>query len=200
MMFLCWFTMAIAPPEDLPEQPRTEQTRPEPVMPDGYVLRRGNGLERSRLLKIMHRTYQELYPSQNFDHLAQTVEAYFSKETPLWWVDQATGPTTDKTPGQIADLLPQAAIGCLWMGTAVDQVRGDRHSHIFLLYIAPAHRRRGLGRQLMQVAEAWAQGRGDRQISLQVFSHNAPALALYQSLGYQPQSVALFKSLPASER
>jgi ribosomal protein S18 acetylase RimI-like enzyme len=118
-------------------------------------------------------TYQELFPDrQDFSHLAQTVENYLSSDTPLWWVE-----STESVP-----------IACLWMGNAVDQVSGDRYAYIFLLYVAPEHRRRGIAKALIHKAETWAASRGDRQIGLQVFSHNQVALALYRRLGYQIQS------------
>lgn len=172
--------------------------------PPGYCLNEGSTLDRALLLKTMRRTYQELYPQQTFDHLAQTLEAYFSAQTPLWWVEAV--PQAGATPAEQAHLPPLGQpglmerrrpdyVGCLWMGTATDQVSGLRHAHIFLLYVQPEHRRKGLGRALMHQAEAWAEQRGDRQISLQVFEHNSAALSLYQGLGYQPQSVALVKSL-----
>lgn len=175
----------------------------------GYQLRQGSTLDRALLLKTMRRTYQELYPQHRFDHLAQTVEAYFSAQTPLWWVETFSLPGSPPTPdtainasarqGLVGRSRPPYA-GCLWMGTATDQVSGLRHAHIFLLYVQPEHRRKGLGRSLMHQAETWAKQRGDRQISLQVFQHNSAALSLYQDLGYQPQSVALIKPLnPAAE-
>lgn len=171
-------------------------TGPASLVPDprdigdpNYKLRSGGLRDRVRLIAVMRQTYQELYPDQCFDHLAGTVDAYLSENTPLWWVevDAASLPTPRH---QTAD-----RVGCLWMGTGVDQVLGLRHAHIFLLYIAPEHRRRGLGSWLIRTAETWAIGRGDRQISLQVFSHNQPALNLYDKLGYQPQSLALIKPL-----
>lgn len=163
-------------------------------LPKDYELEPGSPLDRACLLQFMRRTYGELYPEQTFDHLAQTIDAYFSSATPLWWI---TGPKRDgeHTAGLVNRHRPKA-VACLWMGTAIDQVSGDRHAHIFLLYVAPEHRRLGLGRTLMGQAEQWAQARGDRQISLQVFNHNAPALSLYESLGYQAQSVALVKHFP----
>lgn len=172
-------------------------------MPNGYRLHQGSGLDRARLLQFMRRTYQELYPNHGFDHLSQTVESYFSLETPLWWVEDSAvqdAPRDVPQAGLIRSHSPsRSSVGCLWMGTAIDQVSGDRHAHIFLLYVAPEHRRRGLGRSLMQRAETWAAERGDRQISLQVFHHNAAALELYKSMDYQPQSIALVKQLnPAS--
>ncbi len=157
-------------------------------------------LDRTRLLQFMRRTYRELYPEHHFEHLGQTIDAYFSSETPVWWIQSP--PVEGKSVAQMGLVnqhRPNAVactVACLWMGTAIDQVAGDRHAHIFLLYVAPDHRRLGLGRTLMGQAEDWAQARGDRKISLQVFNHNVPALSLYESLGYQPQSLALVKHFP----
>jgi len=150
----------------------------------GYELQRGSGIERSLLVKFMDLTYQELFPQQqDFSHLAATVEGYFSQQTPLWWVQSS------------CEQLATVKVGCLWLGNAVDQVRGDRHAHVFLLYILPEHRRRGLGSALMRYAEDWAKARGDRQIGLQVFQSNQPALNLYQHLGYETQSLWMSKPL-----
>ncbi|HEY9640852.1 MAG TPA: GNAT family N-acetyltransferase [Coleofasciculaceae cyanobacterium] len=144
----------------------------------GYSLRSGSGLDRALLVKFMQRTYQELYPGREFAHLARTVEQYLSAETSLWWVEAAATP-----------------IACLWLGNAVDQVTADRHAYIFLLYVSPHHRHQGIGSALMSQAELWAKQRGDRQIGLQVFTHNQPALNLYQKLGYQTQSIWMVKQL-----
>lgn len=166
-------------------------------LPLGYTLGQGSGLDRALLVKFMQRTYQELAPGNSFEHLAQTVEQYFSGDTPIWWVypqllkqsDVGVLVATDK-----AALIPQP-IGCLWLGSAVDQVRGDRHAHIFLLYVAPNYRRQGIGAALVAEAEAWALRRGDRQIGLHVFQSNQPAISLYSKIGYEPQSVWMVKPL-----
>lgn len=153
----------------------------EQELPEGYQLRRGLGKDRALLVKFMNLTYQELFPAQqDFSHLAVTVEKYFSSQTPLWWVQ-----LTDK----------QTPVACLWMGNAVDQVTGDRYTHIFLLYVSPQHRGRGLAKTLMNRAQSWAKARGDRQIGLQVFPHNQPALNLYQKLGFQTHSLLMLKRL-----
>ncbi|MBE9052452.1 GNAT family N-acetyltransferase [Nostocales cyanobacterium LEGE 11386] len=137
------------------------------------------------LVKFMQRTYQDLFPEQDFAHLAKTVEQYFSKDTPLWWVDS----------GGESNNIPHPPIACLWIGNAIDQVQGDRHAHIFLLYVDPEHRRQGIGTALMKYIENWATQRGDRQIGLQVFQSNQAAVNLYSQLGYQTQSLWMVKSL-----
>jgi ribosomal protein S18 acetylase RimI-like enzyme len=149
----------------------------------GYALRRGSGLDRALLVKFMQKTYQELYPDREFSHLALTVDHYYSPETPLWWVE-----------AQESRQVSQP-VACLWVGNSVDQATGDRHAHIFLLYVLPDHRRRGIGSQLMRHVEQWAAKRGDRQIGLQVFNCNQAALNLYTSRGYEPQSIWMVKQL-----
>ncbi len=171
----------------------------------GYWLRLGSGLDRAKLHEFMHRTYRELYPARELGHLAQTVEQYFSNQTPIWWVECLKNsseeaeilpalPSSDLHPKSLVQNL-KSAVGCLWLGNAIDQATGERHAHIFLLYIAPEHRRRGIGAALVIHAENWARSRGDRQIGLQVFLSNQPALNLYQKLGYQPHSLSMLKSL-----
>lgn len=135
----------------------------------------------------MHLTYQEFYPGRDFSHLAQTVEQYLSKDTPLWWVE-----FLDEEAGSGKSAK---AIASLWLGNAVDQLKGSRHTHIFLLYVAREHRRQGIGTALMHHAEDWARARSDRQISLQVFLSNQPAVNLYHQLGYQTESLLMVKSL-----
>jgi ribosomal protein S18 acetylase RimI-like enzyme len=143
----------------------------------------------------MQRTYQDLFPKQDFAHLAQTVEQYLSRDTPLWWVD-----FLEKAEEEITPSSSNSPVACLWVGNAIDQVQGDRHAHIFLLYVDPEHRRRGIGTALMQYIENWATQRGDRQIGLQVFQSNQPALNLYNQLGYQTQSLWMVKSLNSNKK
>ncbi|MBD2566668.1 GNAT family N-acetyltransferase [Anabaena lutea] len=174
----------------------------------GYHIRRGSTVDRAILVKFMQRTYQEMFPHQDFSHLALTVEQYFSADTPLWWVDeeaekQGVGEEPPITNYQlpITNHQSPSPIACLWVGNAIDQIKGDRHTHIFLLYVTPEHRRRGIGKALMSHVENWAKQKGDaygeqsyRQIGLQVFQSNTPALQLYHQLGYQTQSLWMIKS------
>ncbi|WP_445629306.1 GNAT family N-acetyltransferase [Nostoc sp. DSM 114167] len=175
----------------------------EELLP-GYIIRRGSLLERSLLLKFMQRTYQDLFPNEDFSHLEQTVKQYFSSDTPLWWVEDEGEQGSNKESLSSASLplcpsAPHPPIACLWVGNAIDQVHGNRHAHIFILYVVPEHRRRGIGTALMRYVENWAIQRGDRQIGLQVFQSNKPALNLYNQLGYQTQSLWMVKFLSAEK-
>ncbi|MBE9137565.1 GNAT family N-acetyltransferase [Nodosilinea sp. LEGE 07088] len=146
----------------------------------GYNLRSGSTRDRATIVKFMERTYAELDPHQPMGHLAATVDRYLSRDTPLWWVT----PTHDAAP-----------IAGLWLGQATDQRSGVLHPYVLLLYVTPNHRRCGIATALLTVAEAWAQHQGHGQISLQVFSHNPAAQALYAHLGYQPEAILMKKEL-----
>ncbi len=171
---------------------------PNQLLP-GYNIRLGSSLDRALLVKFMQRSYQDIFPLADFSHLAQTVEQYFSSKTPLWWVEEAEGEEeAEEAEGEkkiFSPSSPLSPVACLWVGNAIDQVTGNRHAHIFLLYVLPEYRRRGIGTALMKYVENWAIQRGDRQLGLQVFQSNQPALNLYHQLGYQTQSLWMVKSL-----
>ncbi len=52
------------------------------------------------------------------------------------------------------------------------------------LMVAAGHRRRGIGRSLLEQAEKWAREVGVRKLELHVFPWNDPAIALYESFGF----------------
>ena len=163
------------------------------ILPTGYQLRKVSNYfhpdqtrhsTRALLVKYMKLTYQELYPWQkNFNHLPETVNRYFSAHTPVWVVEKATND------------LKSSVVGCLWIGTAIDQQTGARYAHIFLIFVLPEHRHRGIGKAMMQIAEDWAKARGDSQLGLQVFPSNKAALKLYQAQGFVTQFITMIKPL-----
>ncbi|KAF3887174.1 MULTISPECIES: GNAT family N-acetyltransferase [Nostocales] len=171
----------------------------ESLLPD-YIVRRGSTLDRALLVKFMQRTYQELFPEQqDFSHLVQTVEQYFSTKTPVWWVLADQGNQEDKEATSTLSTPSSSPVACIWVGNAIDQIQGTRHAHIFLLYVAPEYRRQGIAKALMLYVEEWAKARGDRQIALQVFESNTAAYNLYNQLGYGTQSLWMFKPLNRDE-
>ncbi|WP_107668446.1 N-acetyltransferase [Cyanothece sp. BG0011] len=154
-----------------------------------YYLKQGKTQDKAKLLKFMQLTYEELFPEQsNFTHLSTTVEQYLSSKTPLWWIEYQSENSTKSEQ-----------VACLWMGTGVDQVSGDRYGHIFLIYVKPNHRRQGLATILIEKGQQWVQEQGYHQIGLQVFERNQAALKLYNKLGFSPQSYLMLKSWNINE-
>ncbi len=72
-------------------------------------------------------------------------------------------------------------LACGWL--VVDEL------HITVVAVDPAHRRGGLGRQLLEALLAEAVGRGARHATLEVAADNGPAQALYRALGFETAGV-----------
>jgi ribosomal protein S18 acetylase RimI-like enzyme len=60
---------------------------------------------------------------------------------------------------------------------------------VYYLAVAPERRRAGLGRAMMEAAEAWLRERGAPKIQLMVRADNSHAIGFYKSLGLEPQKV-----------
>jgi RimJ/RimL family protein N-acetyltransferase len=74
-------------------------------------------------------------------------------------------------------------VGRLSLGR--DPHPASRHVADLGLMVASTHRRRGIGRALLDQAVAWSRGVGVRKLELHVFPHNEAAIALYESFGFR---------------
>jgi ribosomal protein S18 acetylase RimI-like enzyme len=73
-------------------------------------------------------------------------------------------------------------------GTAIVYLcpRVAGHAYLTALWIDPEVRRRGLGRQLVDAAIAWARPRGAEDLRLWVDATNPSAVEFYRALGFEP--------------
>lgn len=70
------------------------------------------------------------------------------------------------------------------LSVARDPHPASHHVADLGLMVAAAHRRRGIGRALLERAVEWAGATRVRKLELHVFPHNAAAIALYESFGF----------------
>jgi ribosomal protein S18 acetylase RimI-like enzyme len=70
-----------------------------------------------------------------------------------------------------------------------------RRGHIETLVVEARHRRRGIGRRLLEEAAAWARAQGAVELVLTTWTGNAAADAFYERLGYRVLSRVLRASL-----
>jgi RimJ/RimL family protein N-acetyltransferase len=61
----------------------------------------------------------------------------------------------------------------------------SRHVADLGLMVAESHRRRGVGRAMLDEAVLWARAAGVRKLELHVFPWNEPALGLYEAFGFE---------------
>jgi len=70
-----------------------------------------------------------------------------------------------------------------------------RYANVDSLVVKQGFRRRGIGRALMERAQAWAQAKGLDNIELHVWEFNQEAIAFYERLGYENLSRRMGKRL-----
>jgi putative acetyltransferase len=77
------------------------------------------------------------------------------------------------------------------LSLARDPHPASRHVADLGLMVDAEHRRRGIGRILLEEAVAWAREAGVRKLELHVFPWNEPALRLYESFGFRREGYRL---------
>jgi ribosomal protein S18 acetylase RimI-like enzyme len=95
-------------------------------------------------------------------------------------------------------LMKDSSMGSLWVATDQDTVVGyvavalgfsfeyrGREAFVDELLIAESHRGRGLGREALDVAEAYCREMGVNALHLEVEGHRGKALDLYRRRGYE---------------
>ncbi len=75
------------------------------------------------------------------------------------------------------------------LSLARDAHPASRHVADLGLMVAASHRRRGVGHALLDQAVVWAESVGVRKLELHVFPWNEPAIALYESFGFEREGV-----------
>lgn len=81
--------------------------------------------------------------------------------------------------------------GCCWSLPTHHPVTGERELFIVVLAVDPGHRRRGLGRSLLEDARAIAHRTGVERLRLFTHVGNTAARTLYREVGFAEATVEL---------
>ena len=73
---------------------------------------------------------------------------------------------------------------------------GERDGYIGELVVTEHAARRGIGRSLVDAAEAWARGQGLAHLTLHAGAYNDSARAFYAALGFAEEEVRLTRPVP----
>jgi ribosomal protein S18 acetylase RimI-like enzyme len=74
--------------------------------------------------------------------------------------------------------------GLAWV--RLNDEAGENAAHVYQMWVAPNHRRRGVGRALLDAAVDWARSVGASALVLHVTSGNSEAARLYEAAGFAP--------------
>lgn len=80
----------------------------------------------------------------------------------------------------------------------VDGAQSDRVAYIEGWYVDPDLRKRGIGRALIQAAEAWAVSRGLNELGSDAELHNEDSITAHKALGFREtfRVVEFLKAIP----
>ena len=115
--------------------------------------------------------------------LPTAFSATYAKESQLTdtdWVRRAAQWSSEKSVGYVA---MDAGIACAIASGLLDSDDATR-ANLYSMWVAPTHRRLGIGRNLVDAIIDWARARSARAILLLVTSNNNGAIKFYQQLGF----------------
>jgi GNAT superfamily N-acetyltransferase len=95
----------------------------------------------------------------------------------------------------VAELDGVGPAGVALANTATDYFTHERHGHLSIIIVTEQGEGRGVGRALLDAVDAWAAAQGHRFITLNVFSGNRRARAVYERAGYAEDTVRYLKEL-----
>jgi len=124
-------------------------------------------------------------------------------ESELYARHRAELATIDFTAPQrelfIAETADGSFAGVVWVATREQGDPWDRVDQlpawVYDLEVVPEHRRKGIGKALMLVAEQWARDNGHREIGLHTTTAQPGAEKLYRQLGYGDDGLVLSKRI-----
>ncbi|MDB5173122.1 MAG: hypothetical protein JWN51_1895 [Phycisphaerales bacterium] len=96
------------------------------------------------------------------------------------WIQRAADWGGERSMGYLA---MDSGAGCGIAAAFLDE-HDPLTAHLRSMWVAPTHRRAGVGRSLIDAIDAWARGRGARALRLMVTSSNHSAIEFYKRNGF----------------
>ena len=83
--------------------------------------------------------------------------------------------------------------GFVWVTTEISLGNGELCGWVLEIYVLPEHRRRGIGAKLMSEAERWTKACNANSLWLNAGANNKAAIALYEHMGFDIETVHMSK-------
>ena len=103
-----------------------------------------------------------------------------SRRTDEEWLERADNSNGDRS---ISFLALESGEPCGIVGSFLDR-EDPRRAHLVSMWVAPSHRRNGVGRALVHAVLDWARSKDARAVYLTVTCNNVDAVTFYRSLGF----------------
>jgi GNAT superfamily N-acetyltransferase len=159
-----------------------------------HAARPGDGAGIASLHLAGGNDYLELDPTRfripDEDGLAEWLDGDLESSGGSWicFVAEEDGRIVGEVEAKLRQPMESARYQVI---TALGQVRGEVNS----LGVLKSHRRRGIGRALMQQAERWLADRGAMVIELDTLATSPESVPFYEAIGYEPRSIIFERKL-----
>jgi GNAT superfamily N-acetyltransferase len=164
----------------------------------GMAFRMADGPDWDYVLDRMVSTYYETarWPAlkqRGEAEVRQEMRFYVAHEQEQGGLGQLLRESQERSEALIAWDRDGARAGCILM--RMRREAGSKVAWIFLVYVEPPHRRKGLAKELIARAEAWAREGGASSLMLSVAAWEQGTIRLYESTGMAPEKMFLRKWL-----
>ncbi|SCG48212.1 GNAT family N-acetyltransferase [Micromonospora inositola] len=105
------------------------------------------------------------------------------------------GLATERHRLLVAENTTGQVVGYAWVGLEEPRTKTTDSAWLYDISVEEPYRRSGYGRAILAAVEAVAREAGATRLGLNVFGHNAPAISLYQTCGYEVTTQQMAKRL-----
>jgi ribosomal protein S18 acetylase RimI-like enzyme len=95
----------------------------------------------------------------------------------------------------IAVLKERTVVGFIHMHSVIDYYTERKNGHVADIVVDDAYQGQGIGRRLLQCAEAWARAQSYDWLTISVFPQNFRAVRTYEKNGFEPDIARFLKVL-----
>jgi ribosomal protein S18 acetylase RimI-like enzyme len=103
--------------------------------------------------------------------------------------------TSQSSGTALTALLGHEPIGFALLSIGPDATTDELNGHLIDLWVAPAHRRRGIGRHLQRLVEALFTQSGIRKVKVLATVENKGGVRFAETVGFQPEGMIGVKRL-----
>jgi GNAT superfamily N-acetyltransferase len=130
----------------------------------------------------------EAYRAVRLSALADSPNAYYTTleeaeaRTPASWSEQLSAGASSRLDLPLVALAEGQQVGLAWGKITPPDLESV---YVLQMWVHPSHRRTGLGKRLLGTIVDWSRKGGASCVRLRVTRGNAPALQLYQGVGFE---------------
>jgi ribosomal protein S18 acetylase RimI-like enzyme len=117
------------------------------------------------------------------------------KEKPVYYdiVELITAPHIELVVAEYKNEI--IGSGYARIETAKHYLRHQNHAYLGFMYVDPAHRGKGVNKKIIDTLEKWAAEKNIKELRLDVYNNNEPAIKAYEKVGFAKHMISMRKGI-----